>query len=111
MEKNAKNATFFYKEWKRTQERCVLLKRTDAQPCMYSTVCTLYSIIGTESQYVLHWWCWQPYSLDLEETPAEHLHMRRKLQPEDKTFNMLTLLTMYLYCKVKKLRKKFQTCF
>ena len=60
MEKNAKNVSFFYKEqkrtqkkfrsfikngkgrkkrsvlykeWKRTQECCFLLKRTDAQPC------------------------------------------------------------------------------
>ena len=32
-EKNAKNAAFFYKERKGMQERCVLLKRMDAQPC------------------------------------------------------------------------------
>ena len=32
MEKNTKNAAFFFKERKRTQEFCVLLKRTDAQP-------------------------------------------------------------------------------
>ena len=41
MEKNAKNAAFFYKEQKRTQVRCVLLKRTDAQPwvpCAATTV-------------------------------------------------------------------------
>ena len=31
MQKNAKNATFFYKERKRTQERCILLKRMFAQ--------------------------------------------------------------------------------
>ena len=48
MQKNAKNGTFFYKECKRTQrtersfiknakerkERNILLKRTDAQPCV-----------------------------------------------------------------------------
>ena len=27
------NSVFFYKEWKITQERCVLLKRMEAQPC------------------------------------------------------------------------------
>ena len=32
MGKNAKNATFFSKERKRTQECCILLKRTSAQP-------------------------------------------------------------------------------
>ena len=49
MEKNAKIVSFFYKEWKRRQrsfrsfikngkegkDRSVLLKRTDAQPCIY----------------------------------------------------------------------------
>ena len=32
--KNAKNVPFFYKERARVQERCVLLKRTVAQPCI-----------------------------------------------------------------------------
>ena len=35
MEKNGKNGTFFIKERK---ERNVLLKRTDAQPCLFPRV-------------------------------------------------------------------------
>ena len=52
MEKNGKNEMFFYKEQKRTErtehsfikngkerkEKNVLLKRTDAQPCIKGTV-------------------------------------------------------------------------
>ena len=38
MGKNAKNATFFSKERKRTQECCILLKRTGAQP-WYRYIC------------------------------------------------------------------------
>ena len=55
-EKNGKNRMFFYKEQKRTErtersfiknakerkERNVLLKRTDAQPCVYYEHCALY---------------------------------------------------------------------
>ena len=44
--KNAKNASFFSKERIRTQERCVLLKRTSAQPWYLpeaSTYSTTYS--------------------------------------------------------------------
>ena len=46
MEKNAKNAAFFYKERKRTQDCCVLLKRTDAQPLLcVSVVCWVCSVL------------------------------------------------------------------
>ena len=36
--KNGKNGAFFYKEQKRTEERNILLKRTDAQPWKNPTV-------------------------------------------------------------------------
>ena len=41
------NTAFFYKERKRTQERCILLKRTDAQPCPF------ISLLDPNSKIVL----------------------------------------------------------
>ena len=43
--KNAKNVLFFYKERKRTQERCILLKRTDAQPWINGVFNNIYGAL------------------------------------------------------------------
>ena len=52
MGKNAKNATFFSKERKRTQECCILLKRTGAQP-WYRYICWTNFL---NSQYRYFFW-------------------------------------------------------
>ena len=54
MEKNAKNETFSYKELKRTQESCILLKRMFAQPWFLSQVDRVgNSLVGSLSKLLI----------------------------------------------------------